>query len=270
MSDSVLSQIRIVETERLLPFEWLAADTSSDERSDEESRYVRHPFPVLDLQNGSYLLLENVERYASLGTSSLNHLPVQLCNRKGIRVQSERLGLIDFDLDDLGRLVARHPDQILMEPPRQPSNGYVQGVVEFPGSAPLTLYFRDSGRTGCAASIDLFFRHILQHGEFRPVVELGEASETVFRGASYSAFIKLPQFSLEDLETAAKTDRLFPPNIISVQTESRVFYIDFPQSVLRSEISVREKETFLKDLLRLREQSRRTSRYEGQIYILNR
>ena len=157
-----------------------------------------------------------------------------------------------------------------MDVAQQRSAGYIQLMIEFPGRAPQTLYFRDSGRTGCAASLDLFFRYILQHGDFRPVVELRETDETVFRGVSFSAFLSLPPFGLEDLETAAKTDRLFPPNIISVQTESRVFYIDFPQSVLRSDISIREKETFLRDLLRLREQSRRTWHYQGQIYILNR
>jgi hypothetical protein len=270
MTGNLLSQIRIVETDRILPFEWMADEPRGGESLIDDPRYVRHPFPVLDLRNGNYLLLDNVDRFASLSSASLNHLPVQLCPRKSIRVFGERLGLIDFDYDALYRIVARHPDQILLDTPRDSAQGYIAAQLEFRDQAPTPIYFRDSSRSGCATSLDMFFRGVLQHGDYLPVIEWGEHAEALFKSASFSAFLTLPAFTLDHLETAATSDRLFPPGVISVQTDSRVFYIDFPQSVLRSDLPTREKEAFLRDLLLLREQSRRTTHYHGQIYILNR
>jgi hypothetical protein len=270
MTGNLLSQIRIVETDRILPFEWLPSPPQPVDAAGEDIKYVRHPFPVLELSNGNYLLLDHVERFASLSALALNHLPVQICSRNGVRVSSERLGLVDFDLDGLYRLVARHPDQILLETPKDAAQGYLESMIEFRDGKPTPIFFRDSSRSGCSGSLDLFFRSILQHGEYLPVVEQGNHSESVFKAASFSAFLTLPPFTLEHLETAASSDRLFPPGIISVSIDARVFYIDFPQSVLQSDMPSRDKEDFLKDLLRLREQSRRTTHYQGQIYILNR
>jgi hypothetical protein len=55
-----------------------------------------------------------------------------------------------------------------------------------------------------------------------------------------------------------------------VQTPFRVFNIDFPVSVLESDLPGAEKETFLKDLILYREQGCRTTYFEGPVYILNR
>jgi hypothetical protein len=270
MTGSLLSQIRIVETDRILPFEWLAADPPGLELSGDDARYVRHPFPVLDLQEGNYLLLDHTDRFMQLSGSGLVHMPVQVCTRKSLHVVGGRLGLVDFDRDALQRLAARYPDQIVLAVPGDSPNGYIAGLIEFRDGEAIPIYFRDSSRSGCAGSVDLFFRSIRQHGDYLPVVEQGEHAEAIFKAATFSAFLTMPPVSLESLETAATADRPFPPGLISVQTESRVFYVDFPQSVLRSDIPVREKEAFLRDLLLLREQSRRTSHYQGQIYILNR
>jgi hypothetical protein len=269
MTGSLLSQIRIVDTDRILPFEWLPNETAGMDQSSDDARYVRHPFPVLDLQEGNYLLLDQVERFVMLSQAGLPHLPVQVCPRKGIHIASVRLGLVDFDREDLQKLAARYPDQIVVPTAGQSSQGYIVGLIDFRDGESVPVFFRDSSRSGCAGSIDIFFRALRQHGDYLPVVDQGDHTEAIFKAATFSAFLSLPPVTLESLETAATADRPFPPGLISVQTESRVFYVDFPQSVLRSEIPSREKEAFLRDLLLLREQSRRTSHYQGQIYILN-
>jgi hypothetical protein len=95
-------------------------------------------------------------------------------------------------------------------------------------------------------------------------------SRAVTRPISFSARLTLPPFSNHDLAEAAISDQFFPPRILSPRTSSRVLSIDYPISVLDSDSSLEEKQAFLQDLITLREQSHRTSLYDGQVFVLNR
>ena len=95
-------------------------------------------------------------------------------------------------------------------------------------------------------------------------------ANTPLKAVSPSAWLTLPEFSLDDLASAAASERFFPPNIIRAITSQRVFNIDFPLSVLGSDMPLEEKESFMRDLVLFREQSCRTAFFEGRVYILNR
>ena len=82
--------------------------------------------------------------------------------------------------------------------------------------------------------------------------------------------MKLPPFGIDEVAGVVTSGQLFPPHLLSIQSSSRVFSIDFPLSVLRSNIPVEEKEMFLRDLIAYREQSYKTTFFEGQVYFLNR
>ena len=85
-----------------------------------------------------------------------------------------------------------------------------------------------------------------------------------------TAYLTPPSFALEDLTAAATSDRLFPPNVFRPLTGYKVINVDFPLSVLRSDIPRDDKESFLRELIRFRAQSRKTAFVEGRVYILNR
>lgn len=87
--------------------------------------------------------------------------------------------------------------------------------------------------------------------------------------AAISATVTLPPVSLDDLKAAARAERHYPPGIIRARTNRRMLDIDYPVSVLTANIPAIEKEAFFHDMMVLRQQTRRTAHYEGEVYQLN-
>ncbi len=271
MINAVLSQIKLLETGLICPFEWQETDQSSGDLSIEDINLIRNPFPVVPLEDGNYLLLDDADLYRFLAESDLRHLPVQVLSPENVTVTSEHLALVGFERADLINLIARDPNQIVPGGKSTPCpEGYVPIKFDFVDADPQTVFFRHSSRIGCPLSIQILFRDILNRGEYSSAVDHRELHDVVVKVPSPSALVTLPPFSLAEMQSAAVSDRLFPPGFLRPSTNSRIVSIDFPLSVLRSDISGEEKESFLRELIVFRNRNRRTSCYTGQVFILNR
>lgn len=264
MKDDVFEQIRIIPVGQIGRFEW-------EEPAAYEQGVVKHPFLAVVVEENSYLLLEETASFEALKAQGVGHLPLQVCPSDQIRLVSDRLNLTGFDFDDLARLVAQHPDQMSIEPVgTPPPEGSVAAEIEFPNRGPLTLLLRYSTRLGCPVPLEYLFRAILRKGRFLPDIDLVSRAGTPLKVAMPSARLSIPRFSLDDLINAASAERYFPPGVIRASAARRVLNIDFPLSVLTSDRSTAEIESFLHDLVFYREQSCKTAFFEGQLYLLNR
>jgi hypothetical protein len=271
MKNGLLSQIRIVRVSDILPFEWEIEPERFPSDDLSEISFVRHPFPVIEIGDGRYVLLEDSARYYELLHADFCDLPVQICPRKSVRIRPLRLDLVDFGYNDLVRLTTRYPDQIVFaDATLSVPDGYICAVFQFPYRDSVEVYLRHSTRIGCPWPLEHVFRSILQIGRYFPALERRYQPDSVFRAMAQSGSLVMPGFELGDIETAATSDRLFPPNTLQVSPDSRVFNIDFPASVLRADLPPDEKELFLRDLITIREQACRTTFFEGRVYILNR
>jgi len=273
MEMDIFSRLRLLETDLLYPYESvrLLEDRMSVDLDD--INLLRHPFPVTALNGDDYLLLEETEYLHALTEAGLAHVPVQICPPESLTPQSCLVGLTDFNRDDLERISARYPDQIQVAPADRDSplpDGSLTLTFEFPDQPPLNVQLRHTSRTGCPASLEALFHAILSRGRYQPTVTGHAATESVTRLTSFSATVNIPAFSLDDLKTAASAERLFPPGIARVESTMRALNIDFPLSVLSSPIPIEEKQQFLRELILLRRRARRTSSYQGRIYLLNR
>jgi hypothetical protein len=269
MTNSVLAMLRLLEVKQIVCFDWSDLDPNS--HSEIEERFIRHPFPVLGLGDDSYLLLQDSERFRTLVGAGIEQVPVQICTRKSLRVVSPRLALSKFTYGDLQQFVEEHHSLATLADPGHSAlkSEYLHLVFEFPRNPSVIAHFLTDNQIGCPQSIELFFKCILRRGSYLPDWGSGQYSDAVLRSQTISGFLTMPMFDLPTLERAAFSEQLFPPNVINVQTDRRVFNIDFPLSVLRADISIEEKEQFLKDMVMIREQSCRTTFFEGQVYILN-
>lgn len=269
--DNVLDQIRILDVESVLPFEW--PDNLDDIESDDSDshRLIRDPFPVVQIHTGTQLLLENAGLFRGLVSSGIGQVPVQVYPAEAVKIVADTVALAGFGYADLVRLAARYPDQfIVREYQDDPPVGFISARFDLPGSDRIFLHLRHSSRTGCPHSLDYLFRAIMSKGSYMPVVEYGDTSEPIVKVARTTAYLTPPSFSLEDLTGAAISDRLFPPNVFRPLTGYKVINVDFPLSVLRSDMPPGDKESFLRELIRFRAQSRKTAFVEGRVYILNR
>ncbi|MDH4156397.1 MAG: hypothetical protein OEW00_03865 [candidate division Zixibacteria bacterium] len=271
MEINLLSQIRILSPSQIYPFDWPASAGSGIDLSNISQ--IRHPFLVTSLDSGDFLLLEEVDYFQALTESGLRHVPVQICSPDDVSIEAVRMGLINFGYDDLVRLATKYPKQIIVKGGAggdEELAGHVSLNLEFIDSPSVVVWLRHSSRTGCPLPLDYFFRAVNQVGRYQPVVDRRKNPDSITKVASLSGFACPPPFTLDDLKAAAVSDRRFPPNVVNVRAHRRILSVDYPMAVLLSEIPVNEKEAFLKDLIALREQNRKTSFYNGQVYILNR
>ena len=274
MKTEILSRLRILGADRIFPFEWFADSQKTKISNLNEINLIRHPFMVTGIDNGNFLLLDDTVYFKALVDSGLRYIPVQVCRPDEIFFEQQQLGFIDYYYEDLLRISSKHPEQIILEMKtdnKKAIDGYIAIEVEFTNKPAIRVYLRHSSRTGCPHPLEFIFRSIAQKGRYLPGIDRNNTSpESITKSKPFSGLIKLPNFILDDLKTAAKTDNLFPVNIININTRHRFLNIDYPMSVLTSEITPREKEVFLKELITIREQNRRTSFYEGHVYLLNR
>lgn len=272
MDGKILSQIRILDSDQIRLFEWQQPQAEALDVDLASIKTVHHPFPVTALNDGGYLLLAESGYFRALQEAGLRHFPTQVCHPESLMVQSETFGLDLFSYEDLVRLAAKHPDQIMLreDSEKRPGPlGFKMAEFKFSVGRRVQAYLRDSSKTGCPTSLANLFRAVAQGGRYLSLVDHFAESDSLTRMAVLTATVDLPTFTLEDIKTAALSDRPFPPGLVRVHTNRRILDIDFPMSVLISEISTSEKEAFFHDVMVLRQQSRKTVVYEGQVVLLN-
>lgn len=170
------------------------------------------------------------------------------------------------------RIAGRAASQIHIkdESPGPGDAPHIKVEFEFAGEPSATVWLRHSSQAGCPDPLAQIFRQIERSGRYVPMMETCVGPHSVTIRVMTDTTMILPQFTIGDLKSAAVSDRLFPPDIIRVTPQCRVLNIDLPVSALASDISHDEKEAFLRELIVLREQSRKTTFYEGQVFLLNR
>jgi len=272
MDGKILSQIHILDSGQLHLFEWPQSPDRALDIDLEAIRTIHHPFLATPLGDEDYLLLAESGYFRALCEAGLEQFPIQVCHPETLTVRTESFGLDAFTHEDLIRFAGKYPEQIILredEPGRPEPLGFKAAQFKFSTGRKVQTYLRNSSRTGCPTSLEKLFRAIAQDGRYLSLVDHFADDDSLTRMAVLTATLELPPFTLEDLKVAASADKRFPPGILRVATNRRILDIDYPMSVLVSNISASEKEAFFRDMMVLRQQSRKTVVYEGQVVLLN-
>ncbi|MFZ5981055.1 MAG: hypothetical protein ACOYVF_10530 [Candidatus Zixiibacteriota bacterium] len=270
MRNSLLSQIKILPADRIYPFEWFELKPTAIDCQLDDIPLIRNPFMVTPLNDEDYLLLGETALFRLLLAAGLKHIPVQLCSPDKVHLHARKLNLIKFNYIDLHGIEVKFPKHIVVS--RQPRSfmaEYLPLHFNFQNSDPLWVYLRNSTLSGCPLPLDAIFRVIMARGRYTPFIDYCDYCEAVLKIDAPSGVVSLPPFSLDDLKSAALAERLYPPEVIKVYSDTRIVNVDFPVSVLGSDMPLAEKESFLRELISFRERSNKTAFFEGQVYILN-
>jgi hypothetical protein len=270
MRNNLLSQIKILHSDQIYPFEWYEPKLIPDDMNVNEMTLLKHPFMVSHLSGDDYLLLGQTALFDSMLAAGIKHFPVQVCPDEDLRLIPQKLSLINFTPDDLWQYAMKFPRQVVIYD-REVSYlpGHLSLIFSFQNSAPLRVYFRNTNRHGCPLPLEAVFRAILTRGCYVPYLDYIHSTNTILKSRCPDNVLTLPAFDLTDLKKAAASERLFPPDVVRVFSSRRVVNVDFPLTVLDSEIPAEEKESFLRELIAFREQANRTVFLEGTVYILN-
>jgi len=270
MRNNLLSQIKILHSDQIYTYEWYEPKLIPDDMNVNEMKLIKHPFMVLRLSDDNYLLLGQTGLYSSMLAAGIKHFPVQVCREEDLRLLPQKLSLINFTPDDLRHFAMKFPRQVIIcNKEANYLSGYISLCFSFQNEDPLWVYFRNTTRSGCPLPLETVFRAVLARGCYMPYFDGLHGANTILKARRLNNTVAMPVFSLNDLKTAAVSERLFPPEIVKVFSSTRVVNVDFPLSVLDSEIPIDEKESFLRELIAYREQANRTVFLEGKVYILN-
>ena len=86
MNAGMLSRIRLLNYNLIYPYEWPLSGPYQASVEMDRSSVVRHPFPVMHVDQGRYLLLDGSPLFSLMADFGLPHVPVQICSQEDIRV----------------------------------------------------------------------------------------------------------------------------------------------------------------------------------------
>jgi len=265
-------RLSLISPNSIYPFERPIPKEKTEPVMESHCSEISHPFPVLHLDRGRYVLLDNLREFLSYRQLRLREVPVQICAAEELDVQVNKVALIDFHERDLVTLVHMSPELTLIEDNEEiMAEGFMRLVFRFSDQSKRGLLVRRTNTSGFPIPLYSLFLSIVNTRthvaiEQRPF----ETESKLLRQVSPTCVIEPPDFVLKDLINAVTSGLLFPFNLVTVQIRRRVFCIDFPVSILRSSRSLEDKEAFLHDLIALRETSSKTSRFCGEVFFLNR
>jgi hypothetical protein len=270
MNADLLSQIRILPIDKIVPFEQLPNIDPDSSLSD--CHLVRDPFLVAPLEDGTYVLLDNTDTFAELVYCGLTQLPVQIAGCNQIVLSSPRLGLHAFSVTDLTRLTSTHPEHIIIadQPDQSVDPPHMAINCAFSDSPPVRLILRRHQPHGCPDSLRLLFDAIQASGGYQAEFRLGSITPGLMRRRDYSCLLSLPHPTFEDIAYAAHSQQCYPLRTVHAATGVRALQIDLSVAVLTSDLPLGEIEAYLRDLIIYRHQQSRTTTYEGRIYLFNR
>jgi hypothetical protein len=271
MDRNILSRLRIVPTSAISTFEQVPdgghglVDPFGLDRG-----IVRHPFQVFPRPGSDHLLLTQADIFRALVKSGVQHVPVQECRPEEVTFSTSELGLSGFGRTELDKLLARNPEALrLADKGRAKVNGYLRLQFRFRDGGKVLVAVRNPVAHGCPLGLDLLFRSFAACGGYTQMPSVSSDSSGLVRVACYESTVSLPDIGLSDACAAADSDRLYPHLITRVSTVARILNIDVPISVLNSEAPLAQKEEFLREMVAMRIQARRTEYFQGPVYLLN-
>ena len=267
--------MNILPLEKMIPVEKAVSSRIPEiKRELDRTGHVANPLLVSREEDGKYLLLHGINCFEALNAIGIKNAVVQEVpthcndshflawyhlvknfNLEYLKGLSEilRLELEEIDYDS----VWQEDDEISVK--CMFMDGKCYRII--PGSDNLI------GRIASLASFIESYQAFSPHLKIYPDRLIVESSELFDLG---SALILLPAFSHEQILRLADEKVLLPPDCLNICVDNRIVGLDFPLRVLNSSDDAEEKKLFLKELLRLRMQSDKSTVYGGKVYFMGR
>jgi DNA-binding transcriptional ArsR family regulator len=267
--------LNILPLEKMIPVEKAVSSRIPEiKRELDRTGHLANPLLVSREEHGKYLLLHGINCFKALNAIGIKNAVVQEVptdcgasyflawyhlvrnfNLEYLKGLSEilRLELEEIDYDS----VWQEDDELSVKCIFM--DGKCYRII--PGSDNLI------GQVASLASLIESYQAFSPHLKIYPDRLIVESSELFDLG---SALILLPAFSHDQVLKLADKKVLLPPDCLNICVDNRVVGLDFPLRVLNSSDDVEEKKLFLKELLRLRMQSDKSTVYGGKVYFMGR
>lgn len=265
----MIDRLKIILLDQILVFESYsrqkAAKLADEIQNDGRLKNPLLVYPMAD----KYLMLDNRSLFEAIKLTEVSHIPVQIADHNTVSAHSWQRILENWNIDDLTEFCKRFPRQITILKNPTGLLSPDQAEVIFPDRQRLRLNFNSDSHL-VRADIYVKFGEMIgqDNSGYRAILQVGDVDcLDLYPGASAAIFP--PIFGLDELGSIAYRKILLPEGVVRIDQPGRILGIDYSLSILRENVSPEEKESFLKQLIRMRMHSDRTAYYNSSIFMFN-
>jgi hypothetical protein len=265
----MIDKLKIIPIDQILHFE-----ASSEERSAKLASEIaregklHHPLLVTPIGN-QYLLLDDASVVMALKSMNISDIPVQLADHHTLSVHSWQRVVENWHPEDMIRFAEIFPRLIHLEKSPTTPLQMSQAEIFFKDRSRFRMSLRTRSTFIRADLCARFCFHMEKnHGNFRTKIDRDDPE--MFRNfPRASAVIFPPLFTVDELSALALKEVWLPQGIVRIDQPGRVLGIDFSLAILMERVPREEKESFLKQMIRMRISSDRTAYYNGSVFMFN-
>ncbi|MCP4570091.1 MAG: hypothetical protein GY841_21120, partial [FCB group bacterium] len=262
----MLDKLKIISIDRILTFESPAKERSI-KKADEIEKNGKLRNPLLARPFGDrYLLLDDTSILAALERLQISHIPIQIADPQTLTLHPWQRVTEEWKKEDLSEFCQAFPRQLTLHEHPQGELEIYQTEVRFSDKSIYRLSFASPSLITRA---DLCIKLLARIGSsFRVKLDYNNADPLAdFPGAT--AVVYPPAFTIDDLSVLAASGVRLPHGLVRIDQPGRILGIDYSLSILGEPVSPEEKESFLRELIRIRMSSERVAYYDGYVLVFN-
>jgi hypothetical protein len=247
-------------------------DVDHLQRIIERTGSIRNPFFLASSEKDGLLLLDDAVHLKVARRLQLPCVPAQVIHlKKSLKIKASMFatGLKKSYIDDFQGIFPRSMVMTAAGCPEPDPGGWTRIFVSNRDEGELCLYFRKTSTGFISPDVLNFFDYL----DYRCALKTGILPVTTrvsnIKRLSDNCLIEVANITADDLLFVCRQNYLFPSGLLKFSSSCRIMGIDFPVSVLRESVSVREKERFLIDLLNYRVNSGFPTYLRSGVYLLN-
>ncbi|MCK5124980.1 MAG: hypothetical protein KAR42_01885 [candidate division Zixibacteria bacterium] len=265
----MIDTLKIISRSQIISFE-----TFSDEHvfkltheMDREGK-LRNPLLVYPLFD-KYLLLDDACILQALEALGINHIPVQVADEDTFSVHPWQRVVENWHKEDLLQFCRKFPRQlIVIEDFTEPLKSDMV-EIRFKEDNPVRISFKSNA---IMTRVDLFNKlcgEVMRGNQsFRANLSLYD-TEPFEQFEKATAVIYPPVFTIDELAHIGVNDMPMVQGIVRIDQPGRVLGVDYSLSILKEEAAPEEKESFFRQLIKMRISSDRTAYYYGNVFMFN-
>ena len=268
--------LNILSLEKLVPVEKTVSSRIPEiKRELYRTGYQANPLLVSAEEDGRYLLLNDINCFEALRAMGIKSAVVQEipdeCDDSNFLAWYHLVGNFNLEyLRGLSEILHLKLEEIDYDAVWNKEDELISLRCTFIDGQSYRIVPRPGELIGQVSSLNSFiesYQSFSMHLKIYPDRLFIESSEIFNLG---SALILLPFYRHDQILELARAKVLFPPDCLNICADNRVVGLDFPLQVLNSPVRVEEKKAFLRELLRFRMQSDKSTVYGGKVYFMGK
>jgi len=266
---TMLDSLHIVSSSRIMTFE-----SPTDERIGhlvyeiERDGKLKNPLLAQPMDD-KYLMLDDAAIFHALRQLKIDHIPRQCSTPQTVTTRPWQRIIENWREEDLIQFCKTFPRQITITDKINAPLEAGQAEIRFRTGHNVRLFFASDSPLLRA---DMFIKFCQSIGAsaktYRAKLNLSDV-DIFAQFPDASAALFPPIYSLIELGAMAGQQMQLPQGLVRIDQPGRVLGIDYSLSILRDKASIEEKDSFLKEMLRMRMSSDRTAYYDGYVLMFN-